>query len=167
MAGKLQLGIYWGAACGGCDVSVLDTDDFILEVDKVADVRFWPIAADGKCQDVEAMADGELDVTLFSGAVRNSGYKFPVGRVSANLAPADLKKAGPSYDLPIALGILMATEQLLADVDDIIFLGELSLDGNLRHTNGILPMVRHRKEATWDLRDEVHLLKNLKKWRLP
>lgn len=72
MAEKLQLAIYWGAACGGCDVSILDTDEFILDVDRVADLRLWPIAADGKYQDIEAMADGELDVTLFSGAVRNS-----------------------------------------------------------------------------------------------
>jgi len=69
---KLQLAIYWGAACGGCDVSVLDTNEFILEVDKVADIRLWPIAADGKYSDVEAMADGELDVAIMNGAVRNS-----------------------------------------------------------------------------------------------
>jgi len=69
---KLQLAIYWGAACGGCDVSILDTNEFILEVDKVADIRLWPIAADGKYADVEAMADGELDVAIMNGAVRNS-----------------------------------------------------------------------------------------------
>ncbi len=72
MADKLQIAIYWGAACGGCDVSILDTDEFILTVDQVADVRLWPIAVDGKYADVEAMADGELDVTLMNGAVRNS-----------------------------------------------------------------------------------------------
>ena len=69
---KLQLAIYWGAACGGCDVSILDTNEFILDVDKAADVRLWPIAADGKYADVEAMDDGELDVTIMSGGVRNS-----------------------------------------------------------------------------------------------
>ena len=69
---KLQIAIYWGAACGGCDVSILDTNEFILEVDKVADIRLWPIAADGKYADVEAMVDGELDVALMNGAVRNS-----------------------------------------------------------------------------------------------
>jgi F420-non-reducing hydrogenase small subunit len=69
---KLQIAIYWGAACGGCDVSILDTDEFILEVDKLADVRLWPIAADGKYADVEAMADGELHVAIMNGAVRNS-----------------------------------------------------------------------------------------------
>jgi F420-non-reducing hydrogenase small subunit len=69
---KLQIALYWGAACGGCDVAVLDTNEFILDVAALADIRLWPIATDGKVRDVEALADGELDLTLFSGAVRNS-----------------------------------------------------------------------------------------------
>ena len=74
-------------------------------------------------------------------AIRNSGFTFPMKRIVVNLAPADLKKAGPSYDLPIAICILFSSEQVSAEVDDIMFLGELSLDGSLRHTNGVLPMV--------------------------
>ena len=62
-------------------------------------------------------------------------------RIVVNLAPADLKKAGPAYDLPIAVGILLSSEQVYADVSQTVFLGELSLDGSLRHTNGVLPMV--------------------------
>ncbi len=69
---KLQIALYWGAACGGCDVAVLDTNEFILDVAAAADIRFWPIAVDGKYAGVEALADGELDLTLFNGAVRNS-----------------------------------------------------------------------------------------------
>jgi F420-non-reducing hydrogenase small subunit len=69
---KLQIALYWGAACGGCDVAFLDTDEFVLEVAAAADIRFWPIAVDDKYADVEAMADGELDLTLWSGSVRNS-----------------------------------------------------------------------------------------------
>jgi F420-non-reducing hydrogenase small subunit len=69
---KLQIAIYWGAACGGCDVAVLDTHEFILDVAAIADIRLWPIAVDGKYKDVEAMEDGELDLVLFNGAVRNS-----------------------------------------------------------------------------------------------
>ena len=65
---KLQIAIYWGGACGGCDVSILDTNQFILDVDALCDVRLWPIAADGKYKDIEAMEDGELDVTLMNGA---------------------------------------------------------------------------------------------------
>ncbi len=69
---KLQVALYWGAACGGCDVAVLDTNEFIVGVGFLIDIRLWPIAVDGKYKDIEAMADGELDVTLFNGAVRNS-----------------------------------------------------------------------------------------------
>ncbi len=71
-AEKLQIALYWGAACGGCDVAVLDTDAFILDVAAAADIRLWPIAVDGKYADVEAMEDGELDLAIFNGAVRNS-----------------------------------------------------------------------------------------------
>ncbi len=74
-------------------------------------------------------------------AIKNSGADFPAKRITVNLAPADLPKEGPSYDLPIALGILLASEQLKVEIDDALFLGELSLDGRLRHTNGILPQV--------------------------
>jgi len=74
-------------------------------------------------------------------AIRNSGCTFPMKRIIVNLAPADLKKAGPAYDLPIAVGILLSSEQVYADVSQILVLGELSLDGSLRHTNGVLPMV--------------------------
>lgn len=74
-------------------------------------------------------------------AIRNSGFNFPLKRIVVNLAPADLKKAGPSYNLPIAIGILLSSGQLQAEIYNTLFLGELSLDGSLRHTNGILPMV--------------------------
>jgi len=74
-------------------------------------------------------------------AIRNSGCAFPTKRIVVNLAPADLKKAGPAYDLPIALGILFSSEQVSADLSHTLLLGELSLDGSLRHTNGVLPMV--------------------------
>ncbi len=74
-------------------------------------------------------------------AIRNSGGTFPMKRIVVNLAPADLKKAGPAYDLPIAIGILLSSEQISADVSDTMLLGELSLDGALRHTNGVLPLV--------------------------
>ncbi len=75
------------------------------------------------------------------GAIRNSGFSFPMKRIAANLAPADLKKEGPAYDLPLAICILLASEQIMADVSKTVFLGELSMDGALRHTSGILPMV--------------------------
>ncbi|MEM7332574.1 MAG: YifB family Mg chelatase-like AAA ATPase [Chloroflexota bacterium] len=75
-------------------------------------------------------------------AIRNSGLKFPGNkRITVNLAPADLRKEGPAYDLPIAIGILTASQQLWPDrLANSLFIGELSLDGSTRHTKGILPM---------------------------
>jgi magnesium chelatase family protein len=79
-------------------------------------------------------------------AIRNSGFAFPQRRVTVNLAPADLRKEGPAYDLPIAVGVAIASEQVQADTESSLFLGELSLDGQLRHTHGILPMVSLARE---------------------
>lgn len=81
-------------------------------------------------------------------AIKNSGCLFPFKRIIVNLAPADLRKEGPSYDLPIAIGILLASGQINLDeqIAGYLFLGELSLDGSLRHTNGILPMVALARE---------------------
>src|SRR6185437_9265265 len=71
-------------------------------------------------------------------ALKNSGADFPAKRITVNLAPADLPKEGPSYDLPIAIGILLASGQLTAPVTDSLFMGELSLDGRVRPTSGVL-----------------------------
>ena len=81
-------------------------------------------------------------------AIKNSGLQFPRGRIVVNLAPADLRKEGPAYDLPIAVGLLAASEQIPTELDGSLFVGELSLDGTLRHTNGVLPMAAAaRKEG--------------------
>jgi F420-non-reducing hydrogenase small subunit len=69
---KLKVGIYWGAACGGCDVAILDTHEKLLEIADMADIYLWPVAMDFKYSDVRAMKDGYLDAVLFSGGVRNS-----------------------------------------------------------------------------------------------
>ena len=73
-------------------------------------------------------------------AVKNNGYKFPVSRITVNLAPADRKKAGTLYDLPMLIGILAACGEIDAPKDDCAFLGELSLTGELRPISGALPM---------------------------
>ena len=75
-------------------------------------------------------------------AIKNSGFNIPVKRITVNLAPADRKKEGAAYDLPITVAILSASEQIPEGAtEDCAFLGELSLDGELRGLNGILPMV--------------------------
>jgi len=78
-------------------------------------------------------------------AIRNSGYRFPNTKITVNLAPADVKKEGSHFDLPIALGILLASEQLdeLKDLNSYYLAGELSLDGSLRPVPGVLPMALH------------------------
>jgi len=69
---KAKLALYWAASCGGCDVAVLDTNEKILDIAALADIVLWPIAADFKYHHIEAMKDGEIDLCLFNGAIRNS-----------------------------------------------------------------------------------------------
>jgi magnesium chelatase family protein len=74
-------------------------------------------------------------------AIRNSGFEFPSHRITINLAPADVRKAGSAFDLPIALGILAAEGVLRApDLDGVVFVGELSLDGTIHGARGVLPI---------------------------
>jgi len=104
------------------------------------------IGLDGELVDVEVdITRGQIPTTTIVGlpdtavqeskervrsAVRNSGLSWPNGtRITINLAPADIRKEGPAYDLPIAVGILLASGQVVALVDDAIFLGELALTG--------------------------------------
>lgn len=82
-------------------------------------------------------------------AIKNSGYKFPVSRITVNLAPADIRKVGPVYDLPILISLLKASGQLNVDISNSIFIGELSLGGILRPINGILPMIIKAKEENF------------------
>lgn len=79
-------------------------------------------------------------------AIKNTGLHFPSTHITVNLAPADLRKEGPAYDLPIAIGMLIASGQVPEARRDAVFLGELSLDGRLRHTSGVLPMVGLARE---------------------
>lgn len=79
-------------------------------------------------------------------AIKNCGFDFPTTRIIINLAPADIKKEGPVYDLPILVSILKATGQINVNIDDCAFVGELSLSGELRRINGVLPMTIKAKE---------------------
>ncbi len=111
-------------------------------------------------------------------AIRNSGFHFPINKITVNLAPADKKKEGPIFDLSIAMGILTATGQLENEkIKDTVFIGELSLDGSLRRVNGVLPILisarkmgytkfiipfENRKEASFIEGVEVFPVKDLK-----
>lgn len=79
-------------------------------------------------------------------AMKNSSFKFPPARITVNLTPADIKKEGPVYDLPILVALLIATGQLECSISKSAFLGELSLSGRVRKVKGALPMVIKAKE---------------------
>ncbi|PIP20497.1 MAG: magnesium chelatase [Candidatus Omnitrophica bacterium CG23_combo_of_CG06-09_8_20_14_all_40_11] len=82
-------------------------------------------------------------------AIRNSGYEYPAGRITINLAPADIKKEGSCFDLPIALGILASSSQIPSEIlKDFVFLGELSLDGKVKSVKGILPIALFLKNSS-------------------
>lgn len=83
-------------------------------------------------------------------AIKNTLFRFPNTRVTVNLAPADMKKEGPAFDLPIAIGILIATKQLLPVSARSLFLGELSLEGELRPVTGILSAMKKAKREGFD-----------------
>ncbi|MBS1514815.1 MAG: YifB family Mg chelatase-like AAA ATPase, partial [Bacteroidetes bacterium] len=80
-------------------------------------------------------------------AIKNNAYLFPIKRYTINLAPADVRKEGSGFDLPIAIGILSELEQIIPDIiNKYVFLGELSLDGKLRRVNGVLPIALEAKK---------------------
>lgn len=79
-------------------------------------------------------------------ALNNCNFEFPIGRIILNLAPADVKKEGPMYDLPILMTLLQMSGQLQSNINDSVFIGELSLSGKLRTIKGVLPMAIKAKE---------------------
>lgn len=102
-------------------------------------------------------------------AIKNNGFKYPMERITINLAPADLKKEGPAFDLSIAIGILSSSGQLeWENKDDYMLLGELSLSGKIGSIHGVLPMVLAAKKAgikkvlvPYDNRFEAGIVKDL------
>lgn len=80
-------------------------------------------------------------------SIKNCGLTFPISRITVNIAPADIKKEGAVYDLPILVAILKASGQIKNNIDDYSFIGELSLDGEIRPANGVLPMVIGAKDS--------------------
>lgn len=83
-------------------------------------------------------------------SIKNCGFEYPVSRITVNIAPADVKKEGAIYDLPIFIAILKATKQIGGNIENAAFIGELSLDGEIRPSNGILPMVLEAKKRELD-----------------
>lgn len=127
--------------------STVGLDSFLIEVEV-------DIGAGLPSFTIVGLPDKAIDESKerIRSAIKNSGVQFPQHRLTINLAPADMKKEGPSFDLPMAIGILLAGEQLqhVPEYNHSIFLGELSLDGNLRHVNGVLPVAMFAAEHGYE-----------------
>ncbi len=123
-----------------CAMVGLDPATVTIEIDVAAG---WPQFI------MVGLTDKAIDESRqrIPSAIKNSGFEYPGGkRIVVNLAPADLRKEGAAYDLPIALGLLCASEQISELPADVLFVGELALDGSLRSTRGILPMAIWARE---------------------
>jgi len=83
-------------------------------------------------------------------SIYNTGFEYPIGRITVNLAPADIRKEGAMYDLPVLLSILQTSGQILMEADRSVFIGELSLSGELRPVHGVLPMTIKAREAGFE-----------------
>ncbi len=123
-----------------CAVIGLDAEPIHVEVDIASGLERVTMVG---LPDAAVRESGER----VRAAISNSGFFFPQHRLTINLAPADLRKEGPAYDLPIAVGILAATRQIPETLDDALIVGELSLDGEVRHVNGLLPMASMAQKA--------------------
>ena len=122
-------------------VGIFGLNSYMLEIE--ADV-----SGGMPCFDVVGLPDTAVKESRdrVRAAIKNCGYKFPTGRITVNLAPADKKKEGAVYDLPILVSILMASGQLECNINECAFLGEVSLDGQVRSINGVLAMVITAKQ---------------------
>ena len=122
-------------------VGIFGIDSYMLNIE--ADV-----SGGLPCLDVVGLPDTAVKESRdrVRAAIKNCGYKFPTGRITVNLAPADKKKEGAVYDLPILISILLVSDQLQADTKSCAFLGEVSLDGKVRGVNGVLAMVITAKQ---------------------
>ena len=120
-------------------VNGLDVTTVIMEVSTAAGSSFHLTGLGD-----EAVREGRDRVMA---AVQNNGYEIPIRDITVNLAPADIRKAGTGFDLPMALALLVATETIQINLDGYMFVGELGLDGRLQPIKGALPIsIQARKE---------------------
>lgn len=116
-------------------LAVLGVDAYIVRVEVDVSSNFSQFAIVG-LPDAAVRESGER----VRAAIKNSGFTWPMRRITVNLAPADTKKQGPIFDLPIALGVLMGDEQIQSTFQNFAAIGELGLDGAVRSVAGVLPM---------------------------
>jgi magnesium chelatase family protein len=124
----------------GCAVYGISATPITVEVNVAQGINFYMVG-------LPDSAVKESKERVIS-AIKNNGYKYPGKNITINLAPADIRKEGPAYDLAIGIGILAASEQVKTEkLSDYILIGELSLDGELRPVKGILPITLQARES--------------------
>lgn len=126
-------------------MGLLGIDSFVVEVES-------DVSSGLPCFDIVGLPDASVKESRgrVRSSLKNCGFVFPLGRITVNLAPADIKKEGPLYDLPILISLLASSGQLSNtgfDFASSIFIGELSLSGELHGVNGVLPMILKAKES--------------------
>lgn len=123
-------------------IGIFGIESYMIEVE--AD-----ISGGLPCFDIVGLPDAAVKESRdrVRAAIKNCGFKYPTGRITVNLAPADKKKEGAVYDLPVLLAILSASKQLEATPDDSVFIGEVSLSGDIRRVNGVLAMAITAKQS--------------------
>ena len=115
--------------------AILGIDAFIVEVETNLEGKTLPGFATVGLPDSAVKESRER----VQSAIKNSGYEFPLKKITVNLAPANIRKEGSAYDLPIAIGILTANGMIAESrLEDHVILGELALDGSLRPVHGVL-----------------------------
>ena len=124
----------FSAGLFGIDAFVVEVESFIAEGIPKFDIVGLPDAAVRESRD------------RVRSAIVSCGYDFSVEHITVNLAPADIRKSGVLYDVPVFLSLLMQTNQLSADTNGYMFVGELSLSGEIRPAAGVLPMVIKARE---------------------
>ena len=117
----------------GSAVSGIHATTITIEVDVTAGIKFFLVGLPDN-----AVKESEQRIRA---ALQNNGYRIPGKKIIINMAPADIKKEGSSYDLPLAIGILAASSQMKSEIiSDYVIMGERSLDGSLHHIKGALPI---------------------------
>ena len=135
--------------------ALLGVDAYIVEVETDLEFKVPAFAMVG-------LAEGAVKESRerISSAIKNTGYSFPLKRVTINLAPADIRKEGSAFDLPMAIGILAADGRIPQEaLDKYVLVGELSLDGGLRHVKGMLSIALAVRDAGYEgviVRSEEH-----------
>ena len=125
----------------GSAVNGIHATTITIEVDVTAGIKFYLVGLPDN-----AVKESEQRIRA---ALQNNGYRIPGKKIIINMAPADIKKEGSSYDLPLAIGILAASGQMKSEIiSDYVIMGELSLDGSLHHIKGALPIaIKSREEG--------------------